>query len=373
VKTAAILICHLTIPFSSIAAAEEKPALPANGLVLDLDASKGVVLEDGDRVASWKNQAPAHPEMVFVKRDGGRAEAGSGRPSFRKNATADGKPSLVFLQQELVATDEDAFDGLTTGKGHTWIAVIAVHGQRVGVKDVNSFFGNLRNGGKYEGVWGCLDDDNTVWWGTRNGLSFGRFDENNPKVAGAVLEQGKFHVIAGRMDAGTGNVKLSLFVNSPQPAGTASFPVDPAANASRMAIGQERDAIEHPGKTRNSPPPCAPFLPHHSPRASSHLQCCKRTHLAARIFPPGKREQLERGGRGHEKGAVPDADPDDGQFHRLPGAFLLPVVQPHPHPPGGSAPPGGRDIRFGSPETALCALRGEFRCGCGRAARRSAA
>lgn len=186
--------------------------------------------------------------MVFVKQDEGRAEAGSGRPTFRKKATADGKPSVVFLQQELVCMDEDAFDGLTTGKGHSWVAVIAVHEQRVGLKDVNSFFGNLRNGAKYEGVWGCLDDNNTVWWGARNGRSFGRFDENNPKLSGPVLERGKFHVLAGRMDAGTGTVKLSLFVNSPRSTATADFPVDPAANPSRMAIGQERDAIEHPGK-----------------------------------------------------------------------------------------------------------------------------
>ena len=228
----------------SVSAAEEKSLVPADGLVLDLDASKGVVLEDGDRVDSWKNQAPAHPDMVFVKRDKGRAEPGSGRPTLREN----GKPSIVFRQQELVAMDEDAFDGLTTGKGHTWIAVIAVHKQRVGVKDVNSFFGNLRNGGKYEGVWGCLDDDNTVWSGARNGRSFGRFDKNNPKLSGPVLEKGKFHVIAGRMEAGTGTVKISLFVNSPEPVATKSFPVDPAANPSRMAVGQERDAIEHPGK-----------------------------------------------------------------------------------------------------------------------------
>ena len=143
--------------------------------------------------------------------------------------------------------DEDAFDGLTKGKGHTWIAVVAVHDQRVGVKDVNSFFGNLCNGGKFEGVWGCLNDDNRVWWGARNGRSFGRFDKNNPKVSGPVLEQGKFHVIAGRMEAGTGTVKLSLYVKSAELTATADFPVDPAANPSRMAIGQERDAIEHPG------------------------------------------------------------------------------------------------------------------------------
>lgn len=241
-------MCYLVASLASSASGGEKSAIPAQGLVLDLDASKGVEFVDGARVVSWQNQAPAHPDMLFLQRDAGRAVQGSGRPTLRKNAVGENKPSLVFLQQELVCMDEDAFDALTTGKGHTWIGVISVHNQRVGVEDVNSFFGNLRNGGKYEGVWGCLNDDNTVWWGARNGRSFGRFDENNPKVAGPVLDEGKFHVIAGRMEAGTGNVKLSLFVNSAKPIATANFPVDPTANASRMAIGQERDAIEHPGK-----------------------------------------------------------------------------------------------------------------------------
>lgn len=240
------LLATLAIAIPTIVSAGET-ALPAKGIILDLDASKGLELEDGDRVAAWKSQAPDKPELVFVKQDKGRAEAGSGRPTLKKSANA-GKPSLVFRQQELVCMDEDAFDGLTTGKGHTWIAVISVHEQRVGVKDVNSFFGNLRNGGKYEGLWGCLDDDNTVWCGARNGLSFGRFDANNPKVSGPKLEQGKFHVIAGRMDAGTGTVKITLHIDSPKPVSTEDFPVNPEADSSRMAIGQERDAIEHPGK-----------------------------------------------------------------------------------------------------------------------------
>lgn len=241
------LIIALALSLPGTAGAEEKPALPMDGLILDLDAAKGIELEDGDRVVAWHSQAPTQPDLVFVKQDEGRKEAGSGRPTLRKNATG-GKPSVVFLQQELVCADEDVFDSLTTGKGHTWIAVMSVLEQRVGVKDVNSFFGNLRNGGKYEGVWGCLDDDNRIWWGTRNGLSFGRFDQNNPKVAGAVLEKGTFHLIAGRMDAGAGEVKLTLHVNSPEAMTTGGFPVNQDANPSRMAIGQERDAIEHPGK-----------------------------------------------------------------------------------------------------------------------------
>jgi len=223
--------------------------LPGEGLILDLDAAKGLSLEDGDKVAAWRNQVAASSARDFVKRDEGRKESGSGRPVWRKEVPElKGKPSLVFFQQELVCFDDDSFDGLTTGKGHTWIAVLAVHDQRVGLKDVNSFFGNLRNGDKFEGVWGCLNDDNTLWWGTRNGLTFGRFDTNNPQLLGPMLEGGKFYLVAGRMGAGEGKVKLELFTNSTKPVTTADFPVNPKANPSRMVVGQERDAIQHPGE-----------------------------------------------------------------------------------------------------------------------------
>jgi hypothetical protein len=226
----------------------EPVTLPVKNLILDLDASKGVELADGDRVVAWRNQAPIETKLVFEPRDKGRKEAGSGRPTVRKSAAEiNGLPSMVFLQQELVCKDEDIFDALTQGKGHTWIAVIAVRSQRVGLKNVNSFFGNLRNGGKYEGVWGCLNDDNSVWWGARNGRSFGRFDQNNPQVLGPVLEQGKFHVVAGRMTSGDETATLSLYVESAKSVAEVAFPVDPKANPSCMVIGQERDAIEHPG------------------------------------------------------------------------------------------------------------------------------
>jgi hypothetical protein len=217
-------------------------------LLLDLDAEKGVTVEEGDRVVSWENQAPGPGARLFVKRDEGRKEPGSGRPQWRRNIPdIGGRSALVFRQQELVCMDEDTFDNLTRGKGCTWIAVLAVHEQRVGLKDVNSFFGNLRNAGMYEGVWGCLDDDNTLWWGMRNGLSFGRFDANNPKVSGPRLEAGRFQLVAGRIAAGTGRVDLDLFVGGPRPVATAPIAVNPEADPSRMAIGQERDAIQHPG------------------------------------------------------------------------------------------------------------------------------
>jgi hypothetical protein len=239
----------LAIPLlvaSAIAA--EEPVLPEQGLAIDLDAAKGLTLEDGDKVAAWQSQTPGAQAKNFVKRDEGRKEAGSGRPTLKRDVKAlGGKPALDFRQQELVCMDEDTFDGLSTGRGHTWIVILSVHEQRVGLKDVNSFFGNLRNSGNYEGIWGCVDDGNKAWWGVRNGMTFGRFDGNNPQVIGPELEQGKFHILAGRMAKGSGTVELELFVNDTEAVAKAGVPVNPDGNPSRMAVGQERDAIQHPG------------------------------------------------------------------------------------------------------------------------------
>lgn len=220
---------------------------PAAGLLVDLDASKGVEIEDGNRVSRWVSDLSGK-RFEFIKRDEGRKEPGSGRPTLRRTVDPlGGKPALEFLQQELVCLDEDAFDSLTTGKGHTWAAVVAFRSQRVGVKDVNSFFGNLRNGEKYEGFWGCVTDDNRPWYGVRNGLTFGRFDVNNPQLLAPFLDPAVFHLLIGRMQAGVGDVKLELFVNAATPVAVSTITVRPEANPSRLAIGQERDAVNHPG------------------------------------------------------------------------------------------------------------------------------
>lgn len=229
----------LSLACVGLAAAE----LPTPGLMVDLDAAKGVAVDAEGRVSSWKSQAGPAEARDFVGQPKGRAEPTSGLPSVVKEPRA----SLAFRQQELVCHDESAFDGLIRGDGCTWVAVLKVYPQRVGLKDVNSFFGNLRNGQKYEGIWGCLDDDNTVWWGARNGLTFGRFDVNNPKVAGPKLEVGRRYVVAGRLGSGVGEVAIELFVDEPKAVAAGRFPVNPAADASKLAVGQERDATQHPG------------------------------------------------------------------------------------------------------------------------------
>jgi hypothetical protein len=230
----------LSLSLVGLVAAE----IPSAGLMVDLNAAKGVAVDAQGLVTSWQSQAGPATARDFVGQPKGRADATSGLPSV----VAGSAPALSFRQQELVCHDEAAFDGLIRGDGCTWVTVLKVYPQRVGLKDVNSFFGNLRNGQKYEGLWGCLDDDNTVWWGARNGLTFGRFDVNNPKLVGPKLAEGRFHVLAGRLGAGQGEVLAEFFVNDLKACVTARFPINPQADASKLAIGQERDAIQHPGK-----------------------------------------------------------------------------------------------------------------------------
>jgi len=246
----------------SVLYASEQPALPVReGLFLDLDANAGVEVEDRNRVKAWCNQARGNGADLFVKRDEGRKVPGTGRPTLKaKVEKIGGNNTLVFEEQELVNMGEDAFDHLVTGSGYTWFSAMCVYEQNVGKKDVNSFFGNLRNGPPYEGFWGNLMDDNRVWMGTRNGIESEKKGQRkrrpslwnrklNPLVVSkAPLIQNRYYLIMGRMGAGQKVVDLELFVNAATPVDRKAVPVNPQANPSKMAIGQERDATNHPGK-----------------------------------------------------------------------------------------------------------------------------
>jgi type 1 glutamine amidotransferase len=260
-------------------------------LLLDLDANLAVDLEDGNRVKAWHNQVSGNAADVFVKRDEGRRQKGSGRPTLRENVAAiGGNNTLIFEEQELVNLDEDAFDHLLTGNGYTWFSVMCVSEQRVGKKDVNSFFGNLRNGNPYEGFWGNVMDDNIVWIGSRNGFSSkgkkkkrqansngrgspGLWDDTlNPCVQAQVpLDEGRYYLIMGRMGAGQQVVDLELFINSEIAVDRQPVPVNPQANPSKMAIGQERDAINHPGK-ESFHGEIARFLVYERPLSDTEMQ-----------------------------------------------------------------------------------------------------
>jgi hypothetical protein len=224
-------------------------SLVEKGLIVDLNADHDVTTDATNRVERWTNQVKSFPVKVFEKTDGGRKVKNSGRPLL-KTKQLNGHNVIVFNQQELLAADEDAFDRLITGSGYTWFCVIKAGKQAGELQDVNSFFGNLRNGGNYEGFWGGLADNNQVWMGSRNGITFGRWDHNNPRVISSTqLSMDRYYLVMGRMEAGTGQVMLQLYINNAgTPAAALAIPVNESANASKLAIGQERDAIEHPGR-----------------------------------------------------------------------------------------------------------------------------
>ena len=85
--------------------------------------------------------------------------------------------------------------------------------------------------------------------GSRNGLnSKVRDSVNTPEVAGPVPSINEWHIIMGRQGSGQGVVQSDLFVDNPtQPINSSDFIVG-NVEPSRMAIGTERNAINHMGK-----------------------------------------------------------------------------------------------------------------------------
>ena len=63
------------------------------------------------------------------------------------------------------------------------------------------------------------------------------------------LETNRYYLIMGRMGEGTQEVTIELFINdAATPAASSPYPVFSESNASKMVIGQERDAVNHPGR-----------------------------------------------------------------------------------------------------------------------------
>lgn len=241
--------CTLLLSFLFVTSGAQK--ISKKQLILDLNPDKGVIVGDGDRVETWQNQVVTFAARDFSRRDEGRQVPGSGRPGLLKDVQAlKGHNAISFKQQELLNMDEDAFDHLITGGGYTWFCVLKPGKQPGELKDVNCFFGNLRNQPNNEGFWGGFADDNSFWMSSRNAITFGRWDQNNPYVnSNKILSQDRYYLIMGRMGKGTDTVTLSLYLNDgASPIASHPFPVSTKVNSSRMAIGQERDAIEHPGR-----------------------------------------------------------------------------------------------------------------------------
>ena len=270
---------HHTIVAVSLAVAIASPAAlgPTRGysqdlnqsdLVLDLDADKGLTIEDDRMVTAWKNQARNPKAVDFRSTEEGRTktiitqkEPGTGRPTLRRRASdINGHNSLIFRSDELINENDKAFHGMMTGAGYTWFAVIKPYRQtgpgRINSKYPNAFFGCLRSSsppqnetGLYAGFWGGFYPDGRVYMGSRNGIGKRVRDAvNTPQVEAPAPAINKWHIVMGRQGSGKGEVLLELFVDDPSKAVNSSkYPVADV-EPSRMAIGTERNAINHQGK-----------------------------------------------------------------------------------------------------------------------------
>ncbi len=261
----AVSLLASVVVFSSASFSQE---LRQDDLVLDLNADHGVTIEDGRMVTAWRNQAPNPKALDFNSTEEGRTqtiisqeEPGTGRPTLRwASPEINGHNSLIFREDELINDNDEAFHGMMTGKGYTWFAVIKPYEQRgpgkINSNYPNAFFGCLRSSGlpqketgQYAGFWGSFYPDGRVYMGSRNGLNEKvRDGVNTPEVAGPPPAPNEWHIIMGRQGSGQGVVQLELFVNDPTEVDNSSnFPVG-NVEPSRMAIGTERNAINHQGK-----------------------------------------------------------------------------------------------------------------------------
>ena len=262
---AALLAASLASPFCIPAYSQD---LALKNLVLDLNADTGLAIEDGDKVAAWTNQAP-HPKAVeFKATEEGRTktiitqkEPGTGRPTLLKAVEGINRHnSLGFSSDELINDNDEAFHGMMTGAGYTWFAVIKPYKQTgpgaINSKYPNAFFGCLRSSsppqsesGQYAGFWGSFYPDGRVYMGSRNGTNTKVRDGiNTPEIEAPAPSIDEWHIIMGRQGAGKGTVLLELFVDNPSEAvNSGEYPVADI-EPSRMAIGTERNAINHQGK-----------------------------------------------------------------------------------------------------------------------------
>jgi hypothetical protein len=100
-----------------------KSEIVCKGLILDLDADRGIKMANG-LVSSWKNQVDFKARTFVATRDASHKK-GTGHPKLKEKVTAiGGHNTVVFKRQELINSNEDAFDHLITGSGYTWFAVI---------------------------------------------------------------------------------------------------------------------------------------------------------------------------------------------------------------------------------------------------------
>ncbi len=195
-------------------------AIVTSGLIQDLNADLGVTTSGPTNVTDWANQAAGGGDNVSIN---------AGSPQLVTGAV-NGHNAIAFTNDRMAGTSETAFDGIMQGSGHTWFAVVRAPNNPGGK---NAVFGTLLNNSPWTGVVAHIGGSNARYM-TRpaNGDVFANGTTN--------IADGGFHVIGGRLAAGTGSQLAELFVDDPTAEATAMPSINAGTNSSQFTVGAER-------------------------------------------------------------------------------------------------------------------------------------
>jgi hypothetical protein len=210
----------------STSAQATTPALPSGiivaDLIEDLDAENGVTLGAGTDVTAWANQAAGGGDDVA---------ASVGSPQLLAEDTIGGKDAVEFTSDRMIGDDNSAFDVLLSGSGFTWFIVAKVPDQIGG--GGNRFFGTLQNFNPWDGIMAGVTGAEQPYNAVRSGSDVTITAVTN-------LNDGNYHIIAGRLAAGTGSVLQEVFVDEATAAASGNVTVDGVDDCDGLSVGSER-------------------------------------------------------------------------------------------------------------------------------------
>ena len=198
--------------------------IATSGLIQDLDADKGVTLAGTD-VLAWANQAPNGGDDVATN---------LGSPQLVPGP--EGRSAIYIADNvRMAGTDASAFDGIMQGSGHTWFAMVKPDIQNNANK--NAVFGTLLGQAPWTGVV-CHVGGTAAPVVARY---MPRPAGDNWAIGTTDLLDGQWHIIAGRMGEGVGEVTAELFVDDTAVVeASVSVTIPGDSDSGALTVGGER-------------------------------------------------------------------------------------------------------------------------------------
>ena len=133
----------------------------------------------------------------------------------------------------MVGDDMDAFDSIMQGNGNTWFAVVRPEvGLNGGRK--NAIIGTLTNSNPFSGFVAHVSNNTTPAYMVRPASSDVFVDGTTD------VNDGNWHILAGRLASGTGVQTAEIFVNGPEAEGSAMPNIQDTSDSDPLTVGAER-------------------------------------------------------------------------------------------------------------------------------------